>query len=160
MSNKSKISRYDNDGIYREYGEDGTLLLEQTSFGSVNPMCEVGKRSISGMGCVTFVPPRPDAHPSGINGGLGASLIGYCDDGNETVSGNKGFQLADIVRILKAIVDVDPVVFSGSGLHTAYRCHYCKGLAKFSADELKFNHVKHRLNCPWMAAKSYLDANA
>ncbi len=93
-------SGWDENGIYREYGEDGTLLLEQTSYGSVNPMCEAGKTAISGMRqCVIFEPARPGTHPSGINGGLGASLIGACDDCKAMISGN----LFDLVEGLKTI---------------------------------------------------------
>ncbi len=59
MTKQSK-SGWDENGIYREYGEDGTLLLEQTSYGSVNPTCEVGKRMISGMIGASFTVVRGD----------------------------------------------------------------------------------------------------
>src|SRR5882724_10734755 len=102
---------------------------------------------------IIFEPPRPGAHPSGINGGLGASLIGVCDDGKATISSN------DLLNILKAIIAVDPVSFVG-GRHSRWICHYCGGRASFSADESMFKVVKHRGNCQWIAAKNYLADHA
>ncbi len=143
MSKQSK-SGWDENGIYREYGEDGTLLLERTSFGSVNPTCKVGKAMIGGMGCVTFVPPSPGAHPSGINGGLGASLLGVCDDGKATISSN------DLLNVLKAIVAVDPIF--------RYYCCHCKSPATWDSPDTY--HVVHRIDCPWLLAKNYLTGHA
>ncbi len=75
-------------------------------------------------------------------------------NGKATISSN------DLLNVLKAIVAVDPAVISGSGIHIAHRCHYCRGLTKWSTDELKFNVAKHRKNCPWLAAKNYLADHA
>ncbi len=91
--------------------------------------------------CIIYEPPRPGAHPSGINGGLGASLLGVCDDGKATISNN------DLLNALKAIVAVEP-------MRNDYRCHHCRvGAQWIERDKFK---IDHRKDCPWFAAKNYL----
>ncbi len=40
---------WDENGIYREYDENGKLILEQTYYGSISGNCEVGRRLLSNL---------------------------------------------------------------------------------------------------------------
>ncbi len=44
-----KKSGWDENGIYREYDENGKLILEQTYYGSISGNCEVGRRLLSSL---------------------------------------------------------------------------------------------------------------